>query len=296
MKKALAILLAMCLLCVVGAIGAGALLTEQEWDEIRDLRNAVSEPLGRTATIAHKGTVGNHARWYFINASSEKIDGNLAAFKEGKTPEDYWAALLVACDADSNATYAKFQALFAKYEYDESTVSNYNTSIEALYRNGKLKAFYEEYFTIYYVYSGALGNATHNNLANEFFKPEALEPLEPYAKLDVLLDSIQQTINNSEIADKFMDAIDAKYDECIALDQAFEAALQAGNWAEAMALTVQMQKNAEEIKNLVDAAVAASAPDPIFDFFASFLPEGVANVLTFIVKYIFFGWLWGRWL
>jgi len=37
-------------------------------------------------------------------------------------------------------------------------------------------------------------------------------------------------------------------------------------------------------------------PDPIFAFFAGFLPAGAANVLTWIVKYVFFGWLWGRWV
>jgi len=37
-------------------------------------------------------------------------------------------------------------------------------------------------------------------------------------------------------------------------------------------------------------------PDPIFVFLVSFLPEGIANVAAVIVRYVFFGWLWGRWL
>jgi len=36
--------------------------------------------------------------------------------------------------------------------------------------------------------------------------------------------------------------------------------------------------------------------DPIFSLLAGFLPESLASVATFIVKYIFFGWLWGQWL
>lgn len=36
--------------------------------------------------------------------------------------------------------------------------------------------------------------------------------------------------------------------------------------------------------------------DPIFDFFASFLPRGVATVFAWIVRYLLFGWLWARWL
>jgi len=36
--------------------------------------------------------------------------------------------------------------------------------------------------------------------------------------------------------------------------------------------------------------------DKIFDFLAGFLPVGLANVLAWIVKYVLFGWLWGRWL
>ena len=37
-------------------------------------------------------------------------------------------------------------------------------------------------------------------------------------------------------------------------------------------------------------------PDKIYDLFAGFLPASFAKVLTWIVKYVFFGWLWGRWL
>jgi len=36
--------------------------------------------------------------------------------------------------------------------------------------------------------------------------------------------------------------------------------------------------------------------DPIYDFFAAFLPTGVARVLAWIVRYLLFGWLWGRWI
>ena len=38
------------------------------------------------------------------------------------------------------------------------------------------------------------------------------------------------------------------------------------------------------------------APDPILLFFSTFLTSGLATALTFIVKYLFFGWLWARWL
>jgi len=37
-------------------------------------------------------------------------------------------------------------------------------------------------------------------------------------------------------------------------------------------------------------------PDKILLFFRSVLPAGLATVATWIVKYVFFGWLWGRWL
>jgi hypothetical protein len=37
-------------------------------------------------------------------------------------------------------------------------------------------------------------------------------------------------------------------------------------------------------------------PDPIYDFFGSFLSANIASVLAWIVRYILFGWLWGRWL
>ena len=36
--------------------------------------------------------------------------------------------------------------------------------------------------------------------------------------------------------------------------------------------------------------------DRIFVFFIGFLPEGVANTVTWVVRNVFFGWLWGRWL
>jgi len=38
------------------------------------------------------------------------------------------------------------------------------------------------------------------------------------------------------------------------------------------------------------------ATNKILLFFSGFLPSGLATVATWIVKYIFFGWLWGRWL
>jgi hypothetical protein len=35
------------------------------------------------------------------------------------------------------------------------------------------------------------------------------------------------------------------------------------------------------------------ASDPIYDFFASFMPGNIASILAWIVRYVFFGWLWG---
>ena len=52
-----------------------------------------------------------------------------------------------------------------------------------------------------------------------------------------------------------------------------------------------------EIRALLDVEPPTPpSQDKILSFFASFLPSGVANVFTFIVKYLFFGWLWGQWL
>jgi hypothetical protein len=36
--------------------------------------------------------------------------------------------------------------------------------------------------------------------------------------------------------------------------------------------------------------------DKILEFFVRFLPEEAAKALTWVVKYLFSGWLWGQWL
>ena len=45
-----------------------------------------------------------------------------------------------------------------------------------------------------------------------------------------------------------------------------------------------------------DTVTPEPGADPIFGLLASFLPVSVANVAAAIVRYVFFGWLWGRWL
>ncbi|MCL2507604.1 MAG: hypothetical protein FWF05_00365 [Oscillospiraceae bacterium] len=67
-------------------------------------------------------------------------------------------------------------------------------------------------------------------------------------------------------------------------------------------VTAGVQDLAARVKALtakikyIDGSDPTPAPDSIFSFFANFLPESVATVMTFIVRYVFFGWLWGRWL
>ena len=47
-----------------------------------------------------------------------------------------------------------------------------------------------------------------------------------------------------------------------------------------------------------EAPCVCEAPesDKIFDWFDSWMPGWLAKAFTWITKYIFFGWLWGRWL
>ena len=42
--------------------------------------------------------------------------------------------------------------------------------------------------------------------------------------------------------------------------------------------------------------VQPPAPDPILELLSGFLPESIAGVLAVILRYVFFGWLWGQWL
>ena len=63
--------------------------------------------------------------------------------------------------------------------------------------------------------------------------------------------------------------------------------------------TIVLQELESEIRALIDTLSNPEPepdPDPIFALLAGFLPESLASVATFIVKYIFFGWLWGQWL
>ncbi|MCL2106944.1 MAG: hypothetical protein FWH26_07825 [Oscillospiraceae bacterium] len=49
-------------------------------------------------------------------------------------------------------------------------------------------------------------------------------------------------------------------------------------------------------EEVIPATGNPAAPDKIFDWFGSWMPTWLATAFSWVTKYIFFGWLWGRWL
>jgi len=103
--------------------------------------------------------------------------------------------------------------------------------------------------------------------------------------------SINAPLDASNKINADMIALDAWWEETHTVDLYDSFEKLTAFWLELEARTKAIADKIVE-----DNTPPEPKPDPIFDFFASFLPEGIAIVLTWIVKIVFFGWLWGRWL
>jgi len=81
----------------------------------------------------------------------------------------------------------------------------------------------------------------------------------------------------------------------------WDAAVQA-NKDYLAAMLLVLEDNSKNIKApdslwaMAGGRPGGSGTEKIFGLFAGFLPESVARVVAAIVQYVFFGWLWGRWL
>jgi len=81
-----------------------------------------------------------------------------------------------------------------------------------------------------------------------------------------------------------------------------------GTYADLTAFYLEMAVRAKAIADKIKYGDTATDPDPdpepptppavdkILSSFVRFLPENAAKALAWVVKYLFFGWLWGQWL
>ena len=101
----------------------------------------------------------------------------------------------------------------------------------------------------------------------------------------------------NELGEQYKDKYDAFRTNDMEL---YQAPFENGELSLAQA-TIILQGLESDIRALIKEIndIMSSEPEPkdkILELFTGFLPEGLANVLAVIVRYVFFGWLWGRWL
>jgi len=278
-KRILAILLTTLLTLGAFAVGAGALfengrafpsfapipsailqaLTEQEEDEIRELRAAIRfrQEMEFYKTLA--ASTGFYAKDLFTGSVQREWDDELGeyvvvgvsnavlvAFKAGKTPMAYWAAYDAAVEPLQNACEAAFIALVAKYGYDrEDSGFDYWEFYEDLYRNDKLEAYFEEYYALEY---GSEILTVYDALATEYFKPEALAALDRFGELMLVQIAFEEAYVNGDLSDE--DASELGH----ALQELFLNAgpelfvlLGVGGWAGTQAMLAELIGAAEDL-------------------------------------------------
>jgi hypothetical protein len=198
--------------------------------------------------------------------------------------------------------YADFMSDYEDAYYDDEATGsaldayddflNDQDALVAAFRAGTLKAQIEAKGN---AYINAL-NAALEPICRTYCKPEFIEFSISYGRMQEL----SYTTYLSDCDDELSEAIDAIFDSDEL--EALIAQGSEGRWAEAKAMIDGLNLEAENL--LIEAGLIAPIPTPppsgtddkIQAFFEGFLPAALANVFTWIVKYLFFGWLWGRWL
>ena len=295
MKKAMSFLLAVLLLCGGLAVGAGAALSEEDEDAIYCI------------------LYGAYLKHLYAAESSERPLATIIFL--GSSALIFFETLYLDGSPGLDAFFNEVENLGIPSLDDalQQVIDNLEAQNEALYTAGTLKQTVDTLMAeAVEAWFASVPEEEAAALLAAYVKPEALVFTKAFAGLWEYLfwaDAAPYLLTDEEFA--AFAAVPAP-DVSTFYFEILRNLLGEGKLAEATAATEEFADRCKQW--LIDAGILEPDPgpgpgpgpnpnpdpdpdpDPIFDFFASFLPEGVANVLTFIVKYIFFGWLWGRWL
>ena len=330
MKKALSILLAVLLLCGAGAVGSNAFvlpgMAAAQSIEAESVASPVSLAGYDELTPEEKQEIDviiEKSMWFFILIEVlilSPLDTALSAdpalaLKDAAKVEEYEERISQAVDAvkDAPATLA-----LRSFLDDED-------AIVAAYKDGTLKTRLQAMLEAVMV----VWNASMELVCREYLKPECYDFMTSWLEwvsLEYLL-LVNDPPDDEELKELIGEAL---WEELEAAMDGFSAAVlelvKEGKWDEAKALvdrlTAIWKIVAEELGLLTPPGDTGDTgetgetgdtgetgetgetgktekpadPDKIHDFFARFLPEAIAGVMTWVVRYLFFGWLWGRWL
>ena len=321
MKKVLSLWLAVCLLCGVGTVGASAvalpgkarldsfeaaisqigaesLMVKMDPAEVAmpqaGYADLTLEQQEEVFVIALQATFTLYMLeimiWGPIASSLTTNEG--AALKDAAKANEFQEKFNEAAAAASNSAAIK---AFQDFCADEDT-------IVAAYLAGTLESQLMSFLEACII---AI-NASAEPVCREYLKPECYafmtENFEFVALYYILLLHADELEALEETLD---DALKTKI-EAMSVDyEAMYDFVEEGEWVEARASAKRVNAVLEEIlvelgwiepSEEPEEPITPASPDKIYEFLAGFLPDFLATGMTFVVKYLFFGWLWGRWL
>ena len=267
MKRVLGLLLAVCMLCGAGAVGAGA----------KELEDFTLEELAEAFMI-----VGPISAWVYVFGSqaNQDMDVEIAAgLRSSPGPN------ASSIQAQINAKEAQLNA----YNFADTL-----DLIDACLNNSTVKTLVLDVIDLYdqllpELYLPAFVTK-YNIFKDAFLRSAAQEIL-----LKIILDTKRESIANIVAIDAQWEALWVWYNDALWVGSEMK-----GDLAALTALQNTMEIKAKAILDAIvykdDVPPMPEDEDKIYKFFASFFSEGIAKVFTWIVKFLFFGWLWGRWL
>jgi len=299
MKRVMSVVLAVCLLCGVGAVGANALILPEiaesgYFEAPSDFLEAsvlqagyedlTPEERDEISDITLKATIQLIAIEFVILWPIAPTDWSMT-LKDVSKADDYRARLVEAFEAAKNSAASKAFEDFCKDE----------DAIVAAYRAGTLESQLINLGEAYLI----VINASIEPVFREYFKPECYEFMTAWIEEISSEYTLMMALDEDERA-----AVNAQYEAAgvTGLAEAIIDLAKEGKWAEAKALVDKANSVTKRIlvelglREPTDGPEKPAEPDKIYDFFASFLPESVASVMAWIIRYLCFGWLWGRWL
>ena len=277
MKKFLSVVLAVLVLIGVFAVGASAIslegftnvgeavVAQETDDDIAKKIKAIMYEADGEFVMRFLASPAVFACSEYFRYSNIKN-----ALKSGKTEQALDEALK-EIDADLYEASAEYQA-FRAFTKDEA-------ALRAAYEAGTLK----DELTVFYNALYDQGISCYEPLANEFFLPEALAAAAEFSKFY----SLAYVFMLAELTQEKYAEIDAKYGTIWNkwVKAEILPALNEGNFEEAIRLIKNAVKELEKL--LADyGIITISNPEPEPE------PSFFAKLWNFILKWLFFGWLW----
>jgi len=302
MKKLLAALLAMLMLCGGMAVGAGAFelpgkssamsagaggiwameLPEEDWDEIRKIMNKVDLELLLTDA---------YLDYMFADLADHLLP--YSALKAGKTYDDYYEAQNDAWD-----TFDKAGRTFDSGGFDRD-------GMETAYKAGTLENDYRKFLND----NLPIWNSVFLPLLNEYYREEALDALVPHVKTQSLSALLHHFYSLDTITEeKFYElAVKIESDEFVKLFSGYWKLLEEGKWAEAEAKAEAYYQAVYDLF-VAEGLITPPPPPPCEDcnkFPCECSPPTPpkpslpgtsfeATIVNWILYIVAFGWIWMR--